>query len=106
MVFGPTRRMPLSRQAVTMRLSRAFPASPVSLNPEVITTTALTPFSLHPPRTSSTVSAGVQMMARSTGSEISGMRRYTGRPKMTSSLGLTGKTLPLNCPATMLLNTI
>ena len=69
--LGPTTRMPFARAAVTSSRCAASPVGPVSPKPEVMTTSARTPFSRHASKTPGTSSGGTARTARSTSSGIS-----------------------------------
>ncbi len=69
--FGPTTRMPWARASATIRRSALRPSGPVSPNPEVTTTSALTCLARQASITSSTLAAGTVTTARSTASGMS-----------------------------------
>ena len=64
--LGPTSRMPCRRTRAWSASSRFRPASPVSLNPAEITTSALIPFRTQASAVSRTCAAGTTITARST----------------------------------------
>ena len=64
--FGPTMRTPPARAAATASAWSSDPAGPVSANPALSTTAAVTFASAAARRMPGTLAAGVAMMARST----------------------------------------
>ena len=88
--FGPTSRMPASRQTPSSSRSSWAPFLPVSAKPADSTSTPRTPFSAHSPATSTTASAGTAITARSTSAGTAAMLGKAGTPCTVSAAGLTG----------------
>ena len=72
--FGPTSRTLAARQRRFSSASTAAPAADASANPAVTTTIAWTPAAMQSSAAASTPSAGMQMIARSTGAGTSPTR--------------------------------
>ena len=104
MQFGPTIRIPAERTNASSSSSSSIPAPPTSENPAVITTSALTPFSMHSSTLRITNLAGTTMNARSTLPGTSRIEGYAATDRTTGDFGLTGYTGPLKFPLTRLLN--
>ena len=69
--LGPTTRMPFARASVTSSRWAASPVGPFSPKPEVMTTSARTPFDRQASNTPGTSSGGTASTARSTSSGMS-----------------------------------
>src|SRR6185369_15472704 len=96
MQFGPINLMPAPRQTLMSSACRALPSSPTSEKPAEITTSALTPFRAQPDATSTTLSAGTTITARSTGSGTSWIEAYAVMFSIEVAVGFTAYTGPLN----------
>ena len=88
--FGPMIRVPWLRAMETIRSSRAFPCSPISLNPAVMMTAIGTPLAPHSSMTRGTWIAGTVMTARSTGAGMDVMFGYAFSPWISGRLLFTG----------------
>src|SRR6202171_2082422 len=90
MQFGPTIRIPASRQTASRSACRRTPSSPDSLNPEEITTRLLTPFFAHWRAVSTAWIAGRATTARATGPGISRTVGYATAEWTTGAAGVVG----------------
>jgi hypothetical protein len=66
MQFGPTTRIPLSRDSTSSSSCRARPTGPISAKPVVITTQQPTPASAHARQAAIRLSVGTARIATST----------------------------------------
>ncbi|OQC28322.1 MAG: hypothetical protein BWX71_00895 [Deltaproteobacteria bacterium ADurb.Bin072] len=73
MVFGPMNTVPPPRAISTNSSSMRAPSSPISLNPDEMTTAVGIPLATHSRMTAGTWGAGMTSTARSTGSGMAVM---------------------------------
>ena len=95
--LGPRTAMSNSRAMSAISRWRTAPASPRSSpNPELMTTAAFTPLLPHARRVAATCSAGMVMMARSTGPGSASTEGWQGMPAISRWLRLTAWSGPSN----------
>ena len=102
MQLGPIMRIPAARTFARISSSRTRPAVPVSPNPALMTTSALTPFAMQSSTTPLTPAHGTQITARSTSPGMAVTVGNAGTPSIDEAYGCTTDSRPGKPPATML----